>query len=47
MLNKLINTTLAAGLAVMASVTYAENYPSPLSLNDGAQAPIGAIAPIN
>ncbi len=47
MLNKLINTTLAAGLAVMASVAYAENYPSPLSLNDGAQAPIGAIAPIN
>lgn len=47
MLNKLINTTLAAGLAVMASVTYAENYPSPISLNDGAQAPIGAIAPIN
>ena len=47
MLNKLINTTLAAGLAVMASVTYAENYPSPLPLNDGAQAPIGAIAPIN
>lgn len=47
MLNKLINTTLAAGLAVMASVAYAENYPTPLSLNDGAQAPIGAIAPIN
>ena len=47
MLRNLMNTTLAAGFAVMATVAYAENYPTPVPLNDGAQAPINAIAPKN
>ena len=47
MLRNLMNTTLAAGFAVMATVAYAENYPTPVPLNEGAQAPIDAIAPKN
>ena len=47
MLRNLMNTTLAAGFAVMATVAYAGNYPTPVPLNEGAQAPIDAIAPKN
>jgi len=47
MTKRLINTTLAAGFAMLATVTYAENYPTPVPLQDGAQAPISAITPTN
>ena len=47
MLRNLMNTTLAAGFAVMATVAYEGNYPTPVPLNEGAQAPIDAIAPKN
>ncbi len=47
MTKRLMNTTLAAGFAMLATVTFAENYPTPVPLQDGAQAPIDAIAPTN
>lgn len=47
MLKTLMNTTLAAGFAALATVASAENYPTPVPLQEGAQAPIDAIAPKN
>ncbi|MEP0566170.1 MAG: sugar ABC transporter substrate-binding protein, partial [Paracoccaceae bacterium] len=47
MLRTLMNTTLAAGFAALASIAQAENYPTPVPLNEGAQAAIDAIAPKN
>lgn len=38
---------LGAALALSASIAGAEDYPTPLPLNDGAQAPISAITPRN
>ncbi|MEL7344188.1 MAG: sugar ABC transporter substrate-binding protein [Pseudomonadota bacterium] len=40
-------TTLAVSLIAMASVAGAEDYPTPVPLAEGAQAPIDAIAPKN
>ena len=36
MLKTLMTTTLVAGFAALASVAAAENYPTPVPLNDGA-----------
>ncbi|WP_114391336.1 sugar ABC transporter substrate-binding protein [Notoacmeibacter marinus] len=47
MLKHLMNTTLIVGFAVLASVAHAEDYPTPVPLADGAQAPIDAIKPKN
>ncbi|RLK07876.1 MULTISPECIES: sugar ABC transporter substrate-binding protein [Ruegeria] len=47
MLKTLMTTTLAAGFATLATVALAENYPTPVPLEDGAQAPIDAIEPKN
>ncbi|MEX0279713.1 MAG: sugar ABC transporter substrate-binding protein, partial [Arenibacterium sp.] len=47
MLKTLMNTTLAAGFAALATVASAEKYPTPVPLQDGAQAAIDAITPKN
>jgi len=47
MLRHLTNTTLAAGFAVLAGIAHAEDYPAPVPLKDGAQAPIKAVEPKN
>jgi len=47
MLRHLTNTTLAAGFAVLAGIAHAEDYPVPVPLKDGAQAPIKAVEPKN
>ena len=47
MLKTLMTSTLAAGVAVVANIAAAENYPTPLPLQEGAQAPIDAISATN
>jgi ribose transport system substrate-binding protein len=47
MLKHLMSTSLAAGFAVLATIAHAENYPTPVPLAEGAQAPIDAITPKN
>jgi ribose transport system substrate-binding protein len=47
MLKTLTQSALAAGFAIVASSAAAENYPTPVPLQDGAQAPISAISAKN
>ncbi|NDW43793.1 sugar ABC transporter substrate-binding protein [Ruegeria sp. PrR005] len=42
-----VRTTLAVGFAALASAAIAEDYPVPVPLAEGAQAPIAAITPVN
>lgn len=42
-----VRTTLAVGFAALASAAIAEDYPVPVPLAEGAQAPITAITPVN
>lgn len=45
MLKYLGGTVVAASLALLSSTVLAADYPTPVPLNDGAQAPISAITP--
>ncbi|WP_424971647.1 sugar ABC transporter substrate-binding protein [Dinoroseobacter sp. S76] len=47
MRNSVVKMTCAASFAVLASVALAEDYPTPVALAEGAQAPIDAITPVN
>lgn len=47
MLNSITKATLAVSFAALATAALAEDYPTPVPLADGAQAPIDAIAPVN
>jgi ribose transport system substrate-binding protein len=47
MFKTLMTTTIAAGFAALATVTLAAEYPTPVPLQEGAQAPIDAISPTN
>jgi len=47
MLRSISRTTLSASLAALASVAMAQDYPAPVPLAEGAQAPIDAITPVN
>lgn len=47
MQNSVVRTTLAVGFAALASAAIAEDYPVPVPLAEGAQAPIAAITPVN
>ena len=47
MINSLKKLTLAAGLAAVSAAAQAGDYPAPVPLSDGAQAPISAISPKN
>lgn len=42
-----VRTTLAVGFAALASAAVAQDYPTPVPLAEGAQAPIAAITPVN
>jgi len=47
-MNRLIKTcAMAIGMTVLAGSSYADDYPAPVPLQDGAQAPIDAIKPKN
>jgi len=47
-MNRLIKTcAMAIGMTVLAGSSYADDYPAPVPLQDGAQAPIEAIKPKN
>ena len=47
-MNRFINTcALAISMSVLAVSSYAADYPTPVPLQDGAQAPIDAIKPKN
>ena len=47
-MNKLIhNLVVAAGISVLAGSVQAGDYPTPVPLQEGAQAPIDAISPKN
>lgn len=43
----LVKTTLVVGFAALATAATAQNYPAPVPLAEGAQAPIDAITPVN
>lgn len=47
MLRSVFRTTLAVGLATLSTVALAQDYPAPVPLAEGAQAPIDAIRPVN
>lgn len=47
MLNITKKLTLAVSFAALATTTFAEDYPAPIPLQEGAQAPIDAITPTN
>lgn len=47
MQNSVVRTTLAVGFAALASAAIAQDYPAPVPLAEGAQAPIAAITPVN
>lgn len=47
MQNSVVRTTLAVGFAALASAAVAQDYPVPVPLAEGAQAPIAAITPVN
>jgi ribose transport system substrate-binding protein len=47
MLKSVVKTTLAVSFAALATASIAQDYPTPVPLADGAQAPIDAIKPVN
>lgn len=47
MLKSTVTPTLAAGFAVLTTAALAADYPAPVPLKEGAQAPIEAITPVN
>ena len=47
MLKSVTKLTLAASVVALASTAFAQDYPTPVPLADGAQAPIDAITPTN
>lgn len=47
MLKSTVTPTLAAGFAALTTAALAADYPAPVPLKEGAQAPIEAITPVN